>query len=101
MLVFDWEMAGWGLPGVDLPSVDLPAYAGAVCADWPQLDATALARCLQLGNLLRGGIAATRWAAESLDTPWPHHSISNFSHYQRRIVQALTALGLRTTAGIP
>jgi hypothetical protein len=95
VLAFDWEVAGWGLPAVDLVDVELDTYAEAVRADWPGLDRAALERWAQLGELLRGGVVATSWAAESLCTTWPHDAVREMVHYQRRIVRALTAIGLR------
>ena len=94
VLAFDWEVAGWGLPAVDLVDVDLPTYAEAVRADWPGLDCAALERFAQLGELLRGGVVAASWAAESLTTTWPNDAVREFVHYQRRILHALAALGL-------
>jgi aminoglycoside phosphotransferase (APT) family kinase protein len=100
VLAFDWEIAGWGLPAVDLPNVDLSTYAEAVRADWPRLDLAVLGRFAQLGNLLRGGIAATSWAAESLTTTWPHRAVRELAHYQRRIAKSLAALSLAPAGGI-
>ena len=94
VLAFDWEVSGWGLPVVDLVDVDAAAYAEAVRADWPGLDCAAIDRCAQLGELLRGGVVATSWAAESLGTTWPHNVVREFVHYRRRIVHALAVLGL-------
>ena len=94
LLAFDWEVSGWGLPVADLVDVDVDAYAEAVRADWPGLDGAALAHCAQLGELLRGGVVATSWAAESLGTSWPHDAVREMPHYQRRITHALATLGL-------
>lgn len=101
VLAFDWEVAGWGLPAVDLVDADLPTYAEAVRADWPGLDHAALERFAQLGELLRGGVVAASWAAESLTTTWPNDAVREFVHYQRRIVHALNALGLSTAPETP
>jgi hypothetical protein len=98
VLAFDWEVAGWGLPAVDLSNIDLSIYAEAVHAEW-RLDPAALGRYAQLGKLLRGGIAAASWVSESLTTPWPEHALPDLEHYQRRIVQALAALGWRAMRG--
>jgi len=92
VLAFDWEVAGWGLPAVDLPNIDLSAYAEAVQRVWPRLD---LAKLAQLGQLLRGGIAAVSWASESLTTSWPHGAVCDLVHYERRIVESLAQLGWR------
>jgi hypothetical protein len=92
VLAFDWEVAGWGLPAVDLPNVDLPAYAEAIERVWPRLD---VARLAQLGQLLRGGIAAVSWASESLATPWPDRAVRELVRYEQRIVGSLARLGWR------
>jgi hypothetical protein len=101
VLAFDWEVAGWGLPAVDLPNIDISAYAEAVHTDWPSLDLAALERLAQLGQLLRGGIAAVSWASESLATAWPEGAIRNFVLYRRRIIDSLAALGWRADWGRP
>jgi len=99
LLAFDWEVAGWGLPAVDLVDVDLSTYADAVRAEWPRLALADLERFAHLGQLLRGGVVAASWAAESLATSWPHDAVREFVHYQRRIVRALAGLGWR--GGVP
>ena len=94
VLVFDWEVAGWGLPAVDLIDVDLSIYAEAVRADWPGLDLAAFERFAQLGLLLRGGVIAASWAVRSLDTTYPDNAVYELPVYQRKIGNALAALGL-------
>ena len=101
VFAFDWEIAGWGLPAVDLPNISLSAYAEAVRSDWPGLDLAALGRLAQLGQLLRGGVAAVSWASESLVTRWPHGAVRNLVHYQRRIVESLAELGWRADGAAP
>jgi aminoglycoside phosphotransferase (APT) family kinase protein len=93
ILAFDWEVSGWGLPAVDLVDVDLDAYLELVRDAWPGLDVPALERFAQLGQLLRGGVAATRWAAESLTTHWPRDALRELPHYAARILRAFAALG--------
>jgi hypothetical protein len=101
VLVFDWEVAGWGLPAVDLVDADLSTYAEAVRADWPGLERAALERFAQLGLLLRGGVVAASWAAQSLATPFPEEAVSELVVYQRKIERALAALGMRAAGGSP
>jgi aminoglycoside phosphotransferase (APT) family kinase protein len=98
VLAFDWEVAGWGLPAVDLVDVDLEDYAALVQEAWPTIDVDALERFAHLGQLLRGGVAATRWAAESLATHWPRDALRELPHYARRILRAFDALGWRAPA---
>jgi hypothetical protein len=101
LLAFDWEVAGWGLPAVDLLAVDLPAYAEAVRADWPGVDRAALERFANLGLLLRGGLLSASWAARSLETAYPADAVLELSIYERKIANALAALGLRAAPETP
>jgi hypothetical protein len=94
LVAFDWEVAGAGLPGVDLAEVDLAVYADAVRDGWPSLERGALERAVSLGRLVRGGIAAVSWAAESLGTSWPHKAVDQLRAYECRMRDALAALGL-------
>jgi aminoglycoside phosphotransferase (APT) family kinase protein len=93
VLAYDWEVSGWGLPAVDLVDADLAVYLELVRDAWPGLDVPALERFAQLGQLLRGGVAATRWAAESLGTHWPRDALRELPHYAGRILRAFAALG--------
>jgi aminoglycoside phosphotransferase (APT) family kinase protein len=101
LLAFDWEVAGWGLPAVDLIGVDLSTYAESVRADWPGVDRAALERFAQLGQLLRGGVVAASWAARSLGTAYPDDAVHELSIYERKIGNALAALGLRAAPEPP
>ena len=98
VFTFDWEVAGVGLPAVDLVDVDLPDYAALVRERWPGIDVAALERFAHVGQVVRGGVAATRWAAESLRTHWTQDALRELPHYAARILRAFDALGWRGVA---
>ena len=93
VFVFDWEVAGWGLSPVDLAHADVELYASLVRDTWPTLDLETLQRHVNLCKLMRGGLAATHWSAESLTTPWVEKPIRHFIIYYARMTQNLRALG--------
>lgn len=93
LFVFDWEVAGWGPPAVDLLQVELAAYLEAVGEEWPEMDLPSSRRLVALGQLLRGGIAAASWEAESLATTGVARAAHNMAIYLARMRTALEVLG--------
>jgi hypothetical protein len=94
LVVFDWEHAGFGLPGVDLADVDVELYATLVHACWPAVGRDAVWRMANLGRLLRGGLAATHWAATQLASVWVEEAVTTLALYEERIEQGLRELGI-------
>jgi hypothetical protein len=93
LYAFDWEVSGWGLPVVDLAHADLHLYWTLVRDHWCNLELKTLMRLVHVGKLLRGGIAATNWAALSLTTTWPAAAVSNMKVYDRRMTDAMRGIG--------
>jgi hypothetical protein len=94
LVVFDWECAGFGLPGVDLADADVELYATLVRKRWPAVGRDAVWRMANLGRLLRGGLAATHWAATHLASVWVEEAVATLALYEERIEQALRELGI-------
>jgi hypothetical protein len=93
LFVFDWEVGGWGLAPVDLAHADVELYASLVRDTWPTLDLETLQRQVNLCKLMRGGLAATDWSAESLATAWVERPIRKMIIYYARMTDSLRALG--------
>ena len=93
VVAFDWEVSGWGLPVVDLPHADVELYWSLIRDSWSGLDYETLCRALQVGRLLRGGLAASNWSVPSLATPWPLKAIENLRVYDQRMNFAIDAMG--------
>ncbi len=93
LVAFDWEVAGWGFPAVDLSDADLHEYGSAVRERWHELDHETLERLVYVGQLLRGGLAATNWCATQLETEWPINAIYDMEVYDKRMNEALRTMG--------
>ena len=62
LYAFDWEMAGWGIPAADLVlnsrgsemlPIDPEVYVSELGGQWPNVDATTIARLSTVGYVLR------------------------------------------------
>jgi hypothetical protein len=58
------------------------------------MECAAVRRMASLGRLMRGGLAATHWAASHLASDWVEEAITTLALYEARIEHELRTLGL-------
>ena len=97
LFLLDWETAGWATPAVDLSyDVDRGIYYSAVRATWPGISLEQWNRLGQYGRVFRI-LSAIEWAGHDLEYAWADKPMRYLSDYNKRLSDALAALGWKST----